>query len=120
MIVGAVVAVCAVCVATLMVYGRRASAAERPLASLVPADVGSYSELNLDRLLGKTPETAALQEAFGNLQSLKVIRGMVAQNEEAAEGFDQVMEVLEGLSETFGPRVGWAVWMPDPAAMMGG
>jgi len=120
LIAGAVLAVCAACVATLMVYGRRASAAERPLASLVPADVSSYSELNLDRVLGKTPETAALREAFGNLQSLKVIRGMVAQNEEAAEGFNEVMEVLEGLSETIGPRVGWATWMPDPAAMMGG
>lgn len=120
LIAGVVLAVCTVCAATLVGCGRRASAAERPLASLVPADVSSYSELNLDRVLGKTPETAALREAFGDLQSLKVIRGMVAQNEEAAEGFDEVMEVLEGLSETVGPRVGWATWMPDPAAMMGG
>ncbi len=120
LVAGVAVAVCAACVATLMVYGRRASAAERPLASLVPADASSYCELNLDQVLGKTPETAALREAFGNLQSLKVIRGMVAQNEEAAESFDEVMEVMEGLSETVGPRVGWATWMPDPAAMMGG
>jgi prepilin-type processing-associated H-X9-DG protein len=100
--------------------GARVDAAQRPLASLVPADAPSYSELNLDRLLGKTAETAALREAFGNMQSLKALRAMLAENKEAAEGFDEVMEVLEGLSETVGPRVGWAVWMPDPAAMMGG
>jgi prepilin-type processing-associated H-X9-DG protein len=110
--------VLAACAVTLLGCGRRVDAAEWPLASLVPADVGSYSELNLDRTLGKTPETAALAEAFGKMQSLKAIRGMVAQNEELAEGFNEVMEVLEGLSEAVGPRVGWAVWMPDPAAMM--
>jgi len=100
--------------------GGRASAAEWPLATLVPADVSSYSELNLDRLLGKTPETAALREAFANMQSVEVVRGLLTQEEEVAQGFDEVMEVLGGLSEAIGPRVGWAMWMPNMAEMMGG
>ncbi len=100
--------------------GGRASAAEWPRATLVPADASSYSELNLDRLLGKTPETAALREAFANMQSVEVVRGLLTQEQEVAQGFDEVMEVLGGLSEAIGPRVGWAMWMPNMAEMMGG
>ena len=106
--------------ALAMVCAGPTAAAERPLASLVPADVSTYSELHLDRMLGKTPETAPLREVFAKMQSPKVIRGMLAEDEELAQGFDEVVGVLGDLSEAVGPKVGWATWLPDMGAMMGG
>ena len=106
--------------ALAMVCAGPAAAVERPLASLVPPDVSSYSELHLDRMLGKAPETAALREVFAKMQSPKVIRGMLAEDEELAQGFDEVVGVLGDLSEAVGPKVGWATWLPDMGAMMGG
>ncbi len=106
--------------ALAMVCAGPAAAVERPLASLVPPDVSSYSELHLDRMLGKAPETAPLREVFAKMQSPKVIRGMLAEDEELAQGFDEVVGVLGDLSEAVGPKVGWATWLPDMGAMMGG
>ena len=96
------------------------SAGERPLASLVPADVNTYSELNLDRMLGRTPETEALGEAFANMQSLRVIRQMLAHDPETAEVVEEVLEVLSGLSEVLGPRICWATRLPNMESMLGG
>ena len=90
------------------------------MASLVPADVSTYTEVNLDRMLGKTPETAALGEALSRMQSLRAIRNMLAEEPEVAETFGEILGVLTGLSQALGPRVGLAMWLPDTAALLGG
>lgn len=101
-----------------------AGAADRPPAALVPPDVSTYQEVNLDRVLGKAPETAALREVFAEMQSPKLVRGMIGrlaeENPEVGETAVDVTEALTGLSEALGPRVGWATWTPDMSAMMGG
>ncbi|MGD0110260.1 MAG: hypothetical protein ABSD48_00145 [Armatimonadota bacterium] len=92
----------------------------RSPASLVPAGPGYYVEVNLDGILGKTPDTAAFGQAFANLQSIKVIRGLVAQNADAQKGFDETLLVLNGVTEALGPRIAVAVWLPDMASVLKG
>lgn len=92
----------------------------RSPASLVPAGPGYYVEVNLDGILGKTPDTAAFGQAFANLQSIKVIRGLVAQNADAQKGFDETLLVLNGAAQALGPRIAVAVWLPDMASVLKG
>lgn len=99
-----------------------ASAAERPLASLVPADAASYVELNTDRMLGRTPETAALGDAFGRMKSPAMIQQawaeLTAGDEEAAKVGEVLGMATRGLG-ALGPRVAWAMWSPDLQSLMG-
>jgi len=99
-----------------------ASAAERPLASLVPADAGSYVELNTDRVLGRTPEAAALGEAFGKMKSPAMLKQawaeLTAGDEEAAK-VGEVFGMVTGGLGALGPRVAWAMWSPDLQSLMG-
>ena len=93
-------------------------AAEKPPATLMGPDVASYTELNLDRLQAKTPDLAALREALAKMQVLKVAEQMFSQDPKAKELFDEVMGVATGLSDALGPRLGVAVWLPDPALLV--
>jgi hypothetical protein len=93
--------------------------AVRPLAALMPADVSAYSEVSLDRVLGKTGETAALRQALANMQALKVAAKAVSTDPEAKRICDQVMQVASDLSASLGPGIGWGLWMPDLAGVMG-
>ncbi len=98
------------------------SAPEDPLATLVPGDVSTYAELNVDRMLGRAPETAALAEVLGEMQSPAMLRALLDEvpDAEDAEEFAQLLEVLSRASEAIGPRVGWATWIPDIESLMGG
>ena len=113
--------------AALAVSGVATAAAERPLAELVPPDVSTYSELNLDRILGRAPETAALGEAYARLKSPQLIRSMfteLADDPQALAQVEEVLGMLKTASNAIGPRLGWATWIPDAQAitsgMMGG
>jgi prepilin-type processing-associated H-X9-DG protein len=97
-----------------------AAADERPLASLVPADAAAYSEIHVDRMLGRAPETAALAEVFSKMQSPQIIRQMFAQDEEANRGFEEVVGALKSAADALGPRVGVATWLPDMGSILGG
>jgi prepilin-type processing-associated H-X9-DG protein len=108
-----------VLLAALAAMAPAGMAQERPLAALVPADVGSYSELNLDRLLAKTSDMTELRDAFANMQALKVAAKVVAADPDAKRIYDQVMQVASDLSAALGPSIGWGFWMPDLQGMMG-
>jgi prepilin-type processing-associated H-X9-DG protein len=108
-----------VLLAALVAMAPAGMAQERPLAALVPADVGAYSELNLDRLLAKTSDMADLRDTFANMQALKVAAKVVAQDPEAKRVYDQVMQVASDLSAALGPFVGLGFWMPDLSGLVG-
>ena len=91
----------------------------RPPALLVSADASTYAELNLDRLLGKAPETAALRSVLARVVSMDMIGSALASDEEAAAVFEEVVEVVMGFSEAVGPRLGCAVWIPDLSTLLG-
>ncbi|MFB3879803.1 MAG: hypothetical protein ACE149_01000 [Armatimonadota bacterium] len=99
-----------------------AVAAERPMAALVPADAGSYVELNTDRLLGRSPDTALLGAAFGQMKSPAMIKQawaeLTAGEAEAAEAA-KVFGMVSGGLGALGPRIAWAVWSPDLQSLMG-
>jgi prepilin-type processing-associated H-X9-DG protein len=100
-----------------------ALAAERPLAALVPADVSTYSEWNLDRMLGRAPETAAIGQAFAQMKSPATIRQMWAELSAGDKDMAKVNEalaILKGASESIGPRLAYATWIPDAQSLMGG
>ncbi len=103
--------------------GRLSYALERPLTEIVPSDVSTYSELNLDRALGKAPETAVLGEIYGKLQSPRLFRSMFtefAEDEKAMAELEEVLGMLKAASKAIGPRIGWATWIPDAQAMSSG
>jgi len=85
---------------------------DRSPASLVPADAAIYAEINLDALLGKTPETAPLRAALANFQSPKVIRGLFAEVPASNEDLEEALQVIEGLAASLGPRLAVAIWLP--------
>ncbi len=99
-----------------------AAALDRPLATLVPADAGTYAELNIDRMLGRAPETAALAEVFGEMQGPAMLSDLLAEipDAEDAEEFAQLLDALRRASEAVGPRIGWATWIPGIESLMGG
>jgi prepilin-type processing-associated H-X9-DG protein len=111
-----------VAVSLSVLASSRASALEGPLATLVPADVSTYSELDLDRMLWRAPETAPLAEAFAHMQSPRLLSDMVAEltDAEDLEALTQVLDVLSQASEAVGPRIGWATWIPDVQSLLGG
>ncbi len=112
-------------VAMLLVAASAAvgAAAERPLAALVPGDVSTYSEVNLDRALGRAPETAAIGQAFAQMKSPELIRqmwGELAAGDKDMAKISDVLEMLKAASDVVGPRLGWATWVPDTQSLMGG
>jgi len=109
--------------AVIGVLAAPAFALERPIASLVPSDVSTYSELNLDRMLGRVPETAAIRNIYAQMQSPLIMRELYEEfmtGEEGDEELRMVWDVLRGLADSVGPRVGWATWIPDTGSMLGG
>ena len=103
--------------------GGAQAALERPLAAMVPGDVSAYSELNLDRMLGRAPETAALGEMFAGMRSPKLFEKMFAEmmeGESEAEDVLKVLGMVKDASGALGPRIGWGTWMPDASTMMSG
>jgi prepilin-type processing-associated H-X9-DG protein len=85
--------------------------------------VSTYSELNLDRALGRAPETAALGPAFAQMKSPQLIRELWAElakdNPEMAK-FAEALGMAKSISDALGPGIGWATWIPDAQALMGG
>ena len=119
---GWLIALAAVVVIAVVSGGGQA-ALDRPLAAMVPGDVSAYSELNLDRMLGRAPETAALGEMFAGMRSPKLFEKMFAEMMEGEAEAEDVLKVLGMVKEAsgaLGPRIGWASWVPDASAMMGG
>ncbi len=119
----AAVIVIATALVTLTISGGPGCAFDRPLTEIVPSDVSTYSEINLDRMLGKAPETAALGEAYTKLKSPQLIRSMFAEfadDEKAMAEVEEVLGMLKTASNAIGPRVGWATWIPDAQAMSSG
>jgi prepilin-type processing-associated H-X9-DG protein len=102
--------------------GTGAAGLDRPLASLVPADVSTYAELDLDRMLCRAPETAPLAEAFGRMQSPRVLSDLFVEvaDAEDLEEVTELLDVLSQASEAVGPRIGWATWIPDVQSLLGG
>jgi len=95
-----------------------AMAAEKPPATLVRANVSSYTELNLDRLQGKTADLAALRDVLTKIQALKVAEKAFSQDPQAKAVFDEVLGYVTGMNDAIGPRIGFAVWAPDLAEIM--
>ena len=119
---GWLVALTAIVVIAALSGGGQA-ALERPLATMVPGDVSTYQEVNLDRMLGRAPETAALGEAFAGMRSPKLFQKLFAElseGEKEAEDVAKVAGMLKEASGVLGPRIGWATWVPDASALMGG
>ena len=119
---GCWVAMAAIVVIAVLSGGAQAEL-ERPLAAMVPGDVSSYSEVNLDRMLGRAPETAALGEVFAGMRSPKLFEKLFAEmmeGEKEAEDVVKVVGMLKEASGALGPRIGWAMWVPDASALMGG
>jgi prepilin-type processing-associated H-X9-DG protein len=102
--------------------GTGAAGLDRPLASLVPPDVSTYTELDLDRMLWRAPETASLAEAFGQMQSPRMLSDLLVElaDAEDLEELTQVLDVLSQASKAVGPRIGWATWIPDVQSLLGG
>ncbi len=96
-----------------------AMAAERPPATLVRPNVSSYTELNLERLQGKTADLAALRDVLTKMQMLKVAEKAFSQDPQAKAVFDEVLGYVTGMNDAIGPRIGFAVWAPDLAEVMG-
>lgn len=119
---GYLVALAAIVVIAVLSGGAQA-ALDRPLAAMVPGDVSAYSELNLDRLLGRAPETAPLGEMFAGMRSPKLFEKLFAEmmeGESEAEDVVRIAGMVKEASGALGPRIGWATWVPDASAMMGG
>lgn len=107
---------------TLTGLAGAAGTAERPLAALIPADAGSYVEMNFDQLLGRTTEAAALGQAVEQMKSPALLKEMVQElltDEPEAEQINLVLAMLGDLSSALGPRIGYAAWMPDAGSLMG-
>jgi len=99
-----------------------ALAADRPLASLVQADASAYSELNLDRMLGRAPGNAELGRAFAQMKSPQLIAqtwSELAKDEPDMTKAGDLLGMIGGALDAIGPRVGWAVWSPDLQSLMG-
>jgi|GEM_PF-2137547 len=114
---------CVALMAAIGMFVSPAFALDHPIASLVPSDVSTYSELNLDRMLGRVPETAAIRSIYADMQSPLVIRELYEEfmaGEEGDEELRMVWDILRGLADSLGPRVGWATWIPDAGSMLGG
>ncbi len=111
-----------IAVSLSVLVGTGAAALERPLATLVPADASTYAELNIDRMLGRAPETAALAEVFGEMRSPAMLRDLLAEipDAEEADEFAELLDALCRASEAVGPRIGWATWIPRIESLMGG
>ena len=119
---GYLVALAAMVVIAVLSAGAQA-ALDRPLAALVPGDVSAYSELNLDRMLGRAPETAPLGEMVAGMRSPKLLEKLFAEmmeGEAEAEDVLRIVGMVKEASGVLGPRIGWATWVPDASAMMGG
>jgi hypothetical protein len=109
--------------AFIALFASGAVAADRPLASLVPADASAYSELNLDRMLGRAPETAELGQALAQMKSPKLIAQTwteLAKDEPDMAKAGEVLGMVGGALGAIGPRVGWAMWSTDLQSLMGG
>jgi prepilin-type processing-associated H-X9-DG protein len=90
---------------------------------MVPDDASTYSELHMDRMLGRAPETAALGEAFAQMRSPELFRRLMMdfmEEEDETEELAAVLELLRAADDAVGPRLGWATWIPDVQSMMSG
>ncbi len=99
----------------------RASLAAAPveLAALVPGDAGSYTEIDLDRALCKSPDTADLRRMLSNMQSINIIRAVLDEDPEAQRALDGFLACAAEVSEAIGPHLGIAFWSPDTLDLLG-
>jgi len=97
-----------------------ASAEDRCLASLVPADASTYSEIDIDRMLGRAPESAQWGEVLSQMQSFRLIRNLYMNDEEFGEVWGEILQVFQDSTKALGPRIGVAVWLPDIMGILQG
>jgi prepilin-type processing-associated H-X9-DG protein len=108
--------------AFIALFAGGALAADRPLASLVPADASAYSELNLDRMLGRAPGNAELGRAFAQMKSPQLIAqtwSELAKDEPDMTKAGDLLGMIGDALDALGPRVGWAMWSTDLQSLMG-
>jgi hypothetical protein len=108
---------------SVLIAGLAGAADPRPLASLIPPDASTYSQLDVAKLLGQAPSNAAVGQALGQMKSpalfLELLRELL-KGEAEEEQVTMALGLLKDLSVAAGPQVGYASWMPDAQTMLSG